>query len=75
MEFETVGKAFADFYYQTFDTDRTQLLNMYGADSMMTFEGSAVQGPELIIQKFTVCSKMPILHTICPITNNNRNNT
>jgi hypothetical protein len=55
MEFEQVGRAFVDFYYQTFDTDRTQLLSMYGADSMMTFEGTAVQGPELIVQKFLVC--------------------
>ena len=48
------GKAFAAHYYQTFDSNRAGLLNLYGPDSMLTFETSSVQGQQAITTKLVV---------------------
>ena len=53
-EYEQVANAFVTYYYQMFDADRSQLGGLYGPDSMMTFEGAAVQGAEAIVAKFLV---------------------
>lgn len=33
-QFENIGKQFAEHYYRTYDTDRSQLAPMYIAESM-----------------------------------------
>lgn len=48
------AEQFVDFYYKTFDADRSQLANLYGPDSMLTFEASPHQGVGNIIQKLQV---------------------
>lgn len=33
MDFDALAKSFSDFYYSTFDTDRSQLANLYVSPS------------------------------------------
>ena len=53
---EEYGKQFAAHYYATFDGNRAGVAALYGPDSMMTFEGSSVQGQVPIMQKLMVCT-------------------
>ncbi|KAF2764691.1 putative nuclear transport factor 2 [Teratosphaeria nubilosa] len=50
-DFENIAKQFVEFYYKTFDADRSQLASLYGGDSMLTFEASPTQGQANITQK------------------------
>eukprot|EP01104_Vermistella_antarctica_P004814 TRINITY_DN15234_c0_g1_i1.p1 TRINITY_DN15234_c0_g1~~TRINITY_DN15234_c0_g1_i1.p1 ORF type:complete len:125 (+),score=14.03 TRINITY_DN15234_c0_g1_i1:130-504(+) len=50
-DFKTIGKQFVDFYYQTFDSNRSGLGNLYQQNSMLTFENSEVMGRDAILQK------------------------
>ena len=52
-----MAEQFVEFYYKTFDSDRTQLGSLYGPDSMLTFEAAPVQGAAAIVQKLNVSSK------------------
>ncbi|KAJ6833461.1 nuclear transport factor 2-like [Iris pallida] len=53
MDAEAVAKAFVAHYYQTFDTNRAGLANLYQENSMLTFEGEKIQGPQAIGAKLT----------------------
>lgn len=53
MDPDAVAKAFVDHYYQTFDTNRAGLGNLYQDSSMLTFEGEKFQGPAAIVGKIT----------------------
>ena len=55
-QYEEIGQAFVEHYYNLFQTSRDQLASLYQDDSMMTFEGSPVQGQAAIAEKFQVCS-------------------
>ena len=46
-------QAFAEHYYSTFDTNRTALVGLYQENSILTFEGSKVQGSQAIAAKLT----------------------
>ena len=48
---ESVGKAFLQYYYQLFESNRPGLANLYQDASMLTFEGQKFQGPQAIIGK------------------------
>lgn len=48
---EAVGKAFLQYYYSLFESNRAGLANLYQDQSMLTFEGSKHQGPQAILQK------------------------
>ena len=48
---------FVEFYYKTFDSDRSQLASLYGPDSMLTFEAAPSQGVADIVQKLVVQPK------------------
>lgn len=48
---ESVGKAFLQYYYQLFESNRPGLANLYQDASMLTFEGQKFQGPAAIIGK------------------------
>ncbi|CZT16233.1 probable Nuclear transport factor 2 [Ramularia collo-cygni] len=50
-DFENIAKQFVEFYYKTFDADRSQLSALYQPDSMLTFESSACQGQVQIVEK------------------------
>ena len=50
-DFETVGKQFVEHYYKMFAEDRPQLMNLYGDQSMMSFEGEQFLGGQSILTK------------------------
>ncbi|KAK5107110.1 Nuclear transport factor 2 [Meristemomyces frigidus] len=50
-DFENIAKQFVEYYYKTFDNDRTQLAPLYGEDSMLTFEAAPHQGVASIVGK------------------------
>ncbi|CAE7522101.1 NTF2B, partial [Symbiodinium microadriaticum] len=51
MSADEVAAAFVEHYYTTIDTDPTQLQGLYTADSVLTFEGTRLEGPQAIIEK------------------------
>lgn len=48
---EAVGKAFLQYYYQLFESNRAGLANLYQDGSMLTFEGQKFQGTQAIVGK------------------------
>lgn len=52
-----------EFYYKTFDADRTQLAALYGPDSMLTFEAAPIQGAASIVEKLNVRGYHEDFHT------------
>ncbi|XP_055804132.1 nuclear transport factor 2B-like isoform X2 [Solanum dulcamara] len=53
MDPDAVSKAFVDYYYSTFDTNRTGLASVYQESSVLTFEGQKYQGTQSIADKLT----------------------
>jgi hypothetical protein len=49
-----ISKQFTEFYYSTFDSDRSALANLYRDHSMLTFEGQPTQGGSAIVEKLVV---------------------
>ena len=43
-QFEEVGTQFVAHYYQTFDTDRSQLAVLYNENSICSYEGTQMKG-------------------------------
>lgn len=59
MRYDAAGtdhraEQFVEYYYKTFDSDRTALAPLYGQDSMLTFEAAPLQGVSNIVQKLVV---------------------
>ncbi|KAL2906968.1 Nuclear transport factor 2B [Bienertia sinuspersici] len=48
---EQVAKAFVEHYYTTFDTNRSNLRNLYQENSLLTFEGQKFIGGQNIVSK------------------------
>ena len=48
------AEQFVEFYYKTFDANRSQLASLYGPDSMLTFEAAPLSGAANIVQKLVV---------------------
>ncbi|KAH7670256.1 Nuclear transport factor 2 domain-containing protein [Dioscorea alata] len=67
MDPEAVAKQFVDFYYQTFDTNRPGLALLYQDSSMLTFEGSKIQGAAAIAAKLTGLPFQQCHHSISTI--------
>jgi len=53
VDINAIATQFTTFYYTTFDTDRSGLAPLYRNESMLTFEGAAIQGVSAIIEKLT----------------------
>jgi hypothetical protein len=51
-----IGKAFAEHYYQTFDSQRVNLQTLYTDQSLLTFENEQFMGMQAIMTKLTVCA-------------------
>lgn len=64
VDFNTVATEFCTFYYQQFDSDRTQLGNLYRAESMLTFETSQLQGAKDIIEKLVSLPFQKVSHRV-----------
>ncbi|CAF9921742.1 MAG: Nuclear transport factor 2 [Gomphillus americanus] len=62
--FEDVAKEFVGFYYNTFDSDRSQLTALYRDTSMLTFESSATQGAAAIGEKLANLSFTNVKHVV-----------
>ena len=52
------AEQFVEFYYKTFDANRSQLASLYGPDSMLTFEAAPLSGAANIVQKLVVWTCM-----------------
>uniref|UniRef100_A0A060T529 Nuclear transport factor 2 n=1 Tax=Blastobotrys adeninivorans TaxID=409370 RepID=A0A060T529_BLAAD len=64
VDFQNLAQQFTNFYYETFDKDRSQLGNLYRDQSMLTFETSQVQGAKDIIEKLTSLPFQKVAHRI-----------
>ncbi|CAM0883279.1 unnamed protein product [Alopecurus aequalis] len=47
-EYDVVARAFVEYYYQTFDSNRAALAALYSSTSMLSFEGHRVAGAQEI---------------------------
>lgn len=68
--FNEIGKAFTDQYYQMFDNAATrgQLQALYNPEqSLMSFEGQQMQGAAKIMEKIASLSFQKIAHLITAI--------
>ncbi|KAH3682771.1 hypothetical protein WICPIJ_006230 [Wickerhamomyces pijperi] len=64
LDFNTLAQQFTEFYYNQFDSDRSQLGNLYRDQSMLTFESSQVQGAKDIVEKLTSLPFQKVQHKI-----------
>jgi hypothetical protein len=64
VDFNTLAQQFTEFYYNQFDSDRTQLGNLYRDQSMLTFETSQVQGAKDIVEKLVSLPFQKVAHRI-----------
>lgn len=59
-----IAGQFTTFYYNQFDTDRAGLASLYRETSMLTFEGSPIQGVSAIIEKLTSLPFSKVVHKV-----------
>ncbi|SCU84128.1 LAME_0F08548g1_1 [Lachancea meyersii CBS 8951] len=64
VDFNTLAQQFTEFYYNQFDTDRTQLGNLYREQSMLTFETTQLQGAKDIVEKLVSLPFQKVGHRI-----------
>ncbi|KAI5293985.1 Nuclear transport factor 2 [Ascosphaera acerosa] len=55
---------FVQFYYKTFDENRSNLGGLYRNESMLTFENSSQQGTEAILEKLTSLPFARVAHKV-----------
>ncbi|CAL1703464.1 unnamed protein product [Somion occarium] len=63
-DIQAIAKQFTDFYYTTFDTNRQGLQSLYRDHSMMTWEGSPIQGAAAIVEKITSLPFTKVQHKV-----------
>jgi len=63
-DINAVAQQFTDFYYQSFDTNRSSLAPLYRDSSMLTFEGSPIKGAAAIIEKLTSLPFQKVQHKV-----------
>jgi len=63
-DINAVAKQFTDFYYSTFDSDRSALSNLYRDNSMLTFEGNPLQGTTAIVEKLVGLPFAKVQHKV-----------
>ncbi|WBW74266.1 nuclear import protein Nxt2 [Schizosaccharomyces osmophilus] len=63
-DFNALATQFTQFYYQTFDTDRSQLSSLYRDESMLSFEGAQLQGAKDIVEKLMGLPFQRVQHRI-----------
>ncbi|CAH9115750.1 unnamed protein product [Cuscuta europaea] len=67
MDPDALCQAFVTHYYNTFDSNRPGLANLYQDQSMLTFEGVKIQGVENIKQKLMNLPFAQCLHHITTV--------
>lgn len=55
-DLQALGEQFANFYYDTYKTNRANLAGLYRPSSMMTYQGSQCMGPEQIMERISQLS-------------------
>ncbi|EPY51865.1 nuclear transport factor Nxt2 [Schizosaccharomyces cryophilus OY26] len=63
-DFNTLATQFTQFYYETFDTDRSQLSTLYRDESMLSFEGAQLLGAKNIVEKLVSLPFQRVQHRI-----------
>jgi len=63
-DINAIASQFTTFYYSTFDSDRSNLGSLYKDVSMLTFEGTAIQGSTAIIEKLTSLPFGRVVHKV-----------
>ncbi|VVT56122.1 uncharacterized protein SAPINGB_P004833 [Magnusiomyces paraingens] len=66
-DFSSIAAQFVTFYYQNFDTQRSNLGSLYRENSMLTFESSQHQGIAGIVGKLTSLPFQKVAHEISTI--------
>ncbi|KAF8431751.1 putative nuclear transport factor 2 [Boletus edulis BED1] len=67
MDPAVVAKQFTEYYYLTFDTDRSQLAPLYRTTSMLTFEKDQILGVDAIVGKLTSLPFSKVRHNVSTI--------
>ncbi|KAF8738528.1 hypothetical protein AX14_011179 [Amanita brunnescens Koide BX004] len=63
-DINTIAAQFTNFYYTTFDSDRSALASLYRDSSMLTFEGAPLQGTKAIVEKLTSLPFQKVEHKV-----------
>ncbi|KAJ7674396.1 hypothetical protein B0H17DRAFT_1081888 [Mycena rosella] len=63
-DINTIASQFVDYYYQTFDADRSGLAQLYRETSMLTFEGAQIAGTAAIVEKLTSLPFQKVQHKV-----------
>eukprot|EP00835_Amoeboradix_gromovi_P002360 NODE_132_length_18298_cov_0.443101.p11 type:complete len:125 gc:universal NODE_132_length_18298_cov_0.443101:13982-13608(-) len=63
-DFDATAKSFVDFYYNTFDQNRSNLAGLYRDMSMLSFEGNQCQGTANITEKLMSLPFQKVVHKV-----------
>ncbi|EPS29771.1 Nuclear transport factor 2 [Penicillium oxalicum] len=66
-DFNQIAQQFVEFYYNTFDSNRSGLASLYRAESMLTFETASVMGAEQITEKLTSLPFQQVRHQLATL--------
>ncbi|KAJ6582828.1 hypothetical protein B0H10DRAFT_2235120 [Mycena sp. CBHHK59/15] len=61
---DAVAGQFIDYYYQTFDGDRSALAALYRDNSMLSFEGAQIAGAPAIVEKLVTLPFQKVQHKV-----------
>ncbi|CAO3647505.1 unnamed protein product [Cunninghamella echinulata] len=64
---DALAQNFVNYYYQTFDSDKSKLHTLYREGSMLTFEGQQHGGANSITQKLVDSNFQKVVHKISTI--------
>ncbi|KAL8862065.1 MAG: hypothetical protein Q9178_001520 [Gyalolechia marmorata] len=63
-DFQNIAQQFTQFYYNTFDENRSNLAALYREQSMLTFESDAIVGTAAIVEKLTNLPFQKVKHQL-----------
>ncbi|RDB24220.1 Nuclear transport factor 2 [Hypsizygus marmoreus] len=63
-DINAIAKQFTDFYYATFDSDRSVLNSLYRPESMLSWEGTPILGNTSITEKLTTLPFAKVQHKV-----------
>ncbi|TGZ81414.1 nuclear transport factor 2 [Ascodesmis nigricans] len=66
-DFHAVAQQFTDYYYATFDGNRSALAPLYAEESMLTFETNQIRGVSGILEKLTTLPFTKIKHEVATL--------
>jgi len=66
-DINAIAKQFTDFYYATFDSNRSSLSSLYRQTSMLSWEGQPISGAEAISEKITTLPFASVQHKVTTI--------